>query len=142
MGKNRATVTNTMRLLGLPDSVQELLRDRSLSSGHGRALLSLDSRAEQKKLAAKVVAGRLSVRQTEELTRLWQLSKAKPSVKKKSLALEIRRSVKRIGQSLGAKTRTRIAGDKVKVELEFDSVDGIKNMENILAARVKGEVDA
>lgn len=142
VGKNRATVANTMRLLGLPDSLREKLNDRHLTSGHARALLSLGNLGAQEKLAAKIIARGLSVRQTEELAKAWQLSKDKPSVKKRLLAPDIRMSAKKIGRSLGAKVRTRIVGDKVKVELEFDSVEGIKNMENIISARINGEADA
>ncbi len=142
VGKNRATVANTMRLLGLPDLLREMLSDRRLSPGHARALLTLGSRDEQEKLAVKAMSEGLSVRQTEELARLWQLSKDKPSAKKRALAPDIRMSAKRIGLSLGAKVRTRIVGDKFKVELEFDSADGIKNMENIISARINGEADA
>ncbi len=69
MGKGRATVTNTLRLLQLPTGVQRALADRSISAGHARALLGTPDRALQEALVARIVADGLNVRATEELVR-------------------------------------------------------------------------
>jgi len=69
VGKSRTTVTNLMRLLQLPPAVQKLVRDGALAEGHARALLGLADPAQVEALAAKVVAGGLSVRATEALVR-------------------------------------------------------------------------
>lgn len=69
LGRSRSAVSNTLRLLDLPDEVQELIEKGRLSEGHGRALLSLDDRQRQRKLARKIAERQLSVRQTEALTR-------------------------------------------------------------------------
>ena len=69
VGKGRASVTNTLRLLQLPAGVQRAIADGELSAGHGRALLGTPDRALQEALAATVVAQGLSVRATEELVR-------------------------------------------------------------------------
>ena len=66
LGKSRSHIANLMRLLNLPEEVQELLKDGSLSAGHARALITSDHPVE---LARKVVAGGLSVRDTEKLVK-------------------------------------------------------------------------
>ena len=67
LGKSRSLVANALRLLKLPASVAELLLDGSLSNGHARALLSLDSEELQVRVAAQIVDNSLSVRETEAL---------------------------------------------------------------------------
>ncbi|MEX2462974.1 MAG: ParB/RepB/Spo0J family partition protein [Balneolaceae bacterium] len=71
VGKNRSTVTNTLRLLQLPDFIQAALRDESISSGHARSLINVKSEEDQRKLLKNIIAKSLSVRQTEELVRTF-----------------------------------------------------------------------
>ena len=66
LGKNRATISNSTRLLALPASVQQLIADRRLSAGHAKVLLSVADRTQQERLAAQVVRDGLSVRATEQ----------------------------------------------------------------------------
>lgn len=68
-GKSRSTVANSIRLLQLPPGIQGLVNDRSLSAGHARALLALESSAEQESLAERIVADGLSVRGAEDAVR-------------------------------------------------------------------------
>ncbi len=69
VGKSRAAVTNTLRLLQLPAGVQRALADGSLSAGHARALLGTPDRSLQEQLAQRIVAEGLTVRAVEELVR-------------------------------------------------------------------------
>jgi ParB family chromosome partitioning protein len=69
VGRSRAAVSNTLRLLQLPPTVQRMVRDRSLTMGHARALLGTPDRALQERLAKQVVAEGLSVRAVEEALR-------------------------------------------------------------------------
>ena len=69
VGKSRAAVTNTLRLLQLPAGVKEAIKDGSISAGHGRALLGTPDRGLQEDICAVVVAKGLSVRSTEELVK-------------------------------------------------------------------------
>lgn len=83
VGKNRATITNSLRLLSLPASVQQLIADRRLSSGHAKVLLSVPDRAQQEKLAQQVVRDGLSVRATESLiTSSGTTTRKKSSIKR------------------------------------------------------------
>jgi ParB family transcriptional regulator, chromosome partitioning protein len=69
MGKGRATITNTLRLLQLPAGAQRALAERAISPGHARALLGTPDRALQEKLVEQIVAEGLTVRAVEELVR-------------------------------------------------------------------------
>jgi ParB family chromosome partitioning protein len=69
VGRSRTAVVNATRLLGLPDDVLALLQRGELSEGHGRALLQIEGQGERRDAARAVVAGGLSVRQTEALAR-------------------------------------------------------------------------
>jgi ParB family chromosome partitioning protein len=69
LGKSRAAVTNTLRLMHLPENIQTLLGDGKVSEGHARALLGLDNEEQMTELARKVGEEKLSVRKTEELVR-------------------------------------------------------------------------
>ncbi len=69
MGKGRATVTNTLRLLQLPAGAQRALAERTISAGHARALLGTPDRALQEKLVERIVGEGLTVRAVEDLVR-------------------------------------------------------------------------
>src|ERR1700761_2438834 len=69
MGKGRATVTNTLRLLQLPAGAQRALAERTISAGHARALLGTPDRALQEKMVEQIVEEGLTVRAVEELVR-------------------------------------------------------------------------
>ncbi len=69
MGKGRATVTNTLRLLQLPTGAQRALAERTISAGHARALLGTPDRALQEKMVVQIVEEGLTVRAVEELVR-------------------------------------------------------------------------
>jgi ParB family transcriptional regulator, chromosome partitioning protein len=70
VGKDRSTVTNALRLLGLPDPVKQLVRDGSLSAGHGRALLTAGVPSRVMALATEAVEQQWSVRETERRARV------------------------------------------------------------------------
>ncbi|MDX6618238.1 MAG: ParB family transcriptional regulator, chromosome partitioning protein [Gaiellales bacterium] len=69
VGRSRTTIVNATRLLGLPDDVLELIEGGELTEGHGRALLQIEGQEERREASRAVVAGKLSVRQTEALAR-------------------------------------------------------------------------
>jgi ParB family chromosome partitioning protein len=75
VGRSRVSVTNTLRLLALPDRVQRALARGDISEGHARALLGLPTAAEQVAALEWILGRALSVRQTEELVRDWVAGK-------------------------------------------------------------------
>lgn len=83
VGKSRPAVANALRLIKLPDSVKELLKENKISAGHARALLSLNSEDEMLELAELIVQKDLSVRQTEKLCKQAAREKPEPSTPEK-----------------------------------------------------------
>ena len=96
MGKSRPAITNTLRLLALPDEVMSLMEDGSLSAGHARAILGAPTAALQKEVALRVVQERLSVRQTESLVKALQKEKGKSPGKQVPISPSTWESWKRI----------------------------------------------
>lgn len=122
VGKSRSHVANTLRLLGLPDRVRELLRDGALTAGHARALLTT---VNAEALALQVVDRGLSVRQTEALaTTKARDADAKPAPSKsENLALE-----QDLSNRLGLKVKVRQSGRGGQVTVHYrdlDQLDGI-----------------
>ena len=103
VGKSRASITNTLRLLKLPDKVQSALKAREISEGHARALLGLPSKKSQIAVLQTVLNNQLNVRQTEILVR--EYSGQKPEVKKvkKTVSPEIKSLEDQIRMLLGTK---------------------------------------
>lgn len=90
VGKSRSAVANTLRLLGLPDDVKELLEQGKISAGHARALLAVDQDKQIKEAADKIIKEGLSVRQTEKLVKSMSSTKPKkPAVQKLSPYAEV-----------------------------------------------------
>jgi len=83
-GKDRSTIANSVRLLKLPVEIQDALVQKTISAGHARALLSLDSMEEQVSALKDVVKKRLNVRQTENAVKLKKRVPSDPLKTKKS----------------------------------------------------------
>jgi ParB family chromosome partitioning protein len=77
VGKSRVTVTNTLRLLELPDDVLAMVEEGTLTEGHGRAILQAESHEARRAIARRAAADGLSVRQTEALARIAGRARAK-----------------------------------------------------------------
>ncbi len=116
VGRSRSAVANSLRLLGLPDEVKELVRRGSLSAGHARAILGLPP-SMQVSAARQAVAKDLSVREVEALTR----SGAKPRPKPSSSASRFSRWEERIGSALELPVRIRAGARGGAVEIRFRS---------------------
>jgi ParB family chromosome partitioning protein len=102
VGKNRVTVTNTIRLLGLADVVKQSLVDGNITEGHARALLALSTQKAQAAALQTVVNLSFNVRQTEEYVR--KLSGQKPiKPKKPTRSADVNDVEKRLQNSLGTK---------------------------------------
>ena len=118
VGKSRPAVANALRLLALPESITELLRNGALSAGHARALLSLKTEKQQKEAAQKICALGLSVRQAELLCK--NMSKTQPPEKKPTLAVNyIAECEKELSHHLGRGVKIVNGKRKGKFELEF-----------------------
>lgn len=108
VGKNRASVTNTMRLLKLPGEVQRALLEKKLTEGHARVLLSLPTPQAQISAMNHIINNELSVRQAEEYVRsLVGESKSSHKPAKSDLSPELKEIENRLRQSIGTKVSLR-----------------------------------
>ncbi len=147
VGKSRATITNTLRLLQLPPSIQRSLKDRTIRMGHARALLGTPDRGFQEQLARRVIAEDLSVRQVEEAIRGRQESAAaKPEVAAAAsdpggrlrppglLELE-----ELLGDYLETRVRISMGARHGRVQIEFANLE---DLERIYRAMSQGAAPA
>ena len=102
VGRARASITNALRLLDLPSSVQELVNKKMLTMGHARALLSIQDRGMQLEVANLIVEKGLSVREAEGLVRKI-VEKKKPNQQKTTVDPDIQRLEKDLTNRLGAR---------------------------------------
>lgn len=122
VSKSRTAVTNSLRLLKLCPGVQQMLIDDIISSGHARALISIEDKELQYSLATKILDEKLSVRETEKLIKkLLENKPIKPPVKEKTdiIYKDLEEKIKSI---LGSKVSiNKKAKNKGKIEIEYYS---------------------
>lgn len=135
VGKNRVTITNSMRLLKLDERVQDLLIQNQITGGHARALLSVEDGQLQYELAGKIIAENLSVRETEKLVK--SLSKKKNPKEKKvedeSLTLIFHDLEERMKSAMGTKVSiNRKDKNKGRVEIEYYSESELERIVELI----------
>ena len=139
MGKSRPAITNTLRLLALPDEVMKLVEENALSAGHARAILGAPTAALQKEAAARVVKEQLSVRQTEALIKsLQKEKKERPQTQGPDLSLYLGELEKDLAGRLGRKVKIAHKGKKGRIELEYYSDQDLEALLALLR-RLNGE---
>jgi ParB family transcriptional regulator, chromosome partitioning protein len=123
VGKDRSTVANMVRLLKLPDEVQEEVAAGRLSMGHARALLALPDQAAQRTLARDIIARSLSVRETEGLVKKAIDAGPAPAPAKapKPADVHTRAAEEKLRLQLGTRVRIVRRGKKGRIEIEFVS---------------------
>ena len=123
LGKSRPVITNTLRLLNLPPTVQKRLAAGTISAGHARALLGLNSTDEMERLANKIVSEGLSVRAIEELIALSNPDQKKSKKSKtKTNDGKYAELVERLEDALD--TRVTIAGSNTGGKIVIEYADG------------------
>ena len=133
VGKSRPAITNTLRLLNLPASVQRKVAAGVLSAGHARALLTIVDGEEIEKLANRIVAEGLSVRAVEEIvaTNPGKRKSSKPKIVK-----NVSPRLKEIGDALGNKLDTRVSVElgqqKGKITIEFANVEDLERISKLI----------
>ncbi len=131
VSKSRSAITNALRLLDLPEEVQELVYAGKISAGHARAILTIGDEPGRLKLAQRVADEGLSVRETENLARLvaaGHATHAPRAVTPKSFKLVARK----LRRMLGTNVRVRIARNKGKIEIEFHGEDDLERIYRLL----------
>ena len=130
VNKSRATITNTLRLLDLPTDVQRLLVDRRITGGHAKALLGLEGNPMLSRLAARVAAEGLSVRETEELVRRYQDFTTPQSQRRteRSRPPEVAEAQRLLQDNLQTRVRVELGKRKGRVVIDFTTLDDLQRL--------------
>jgi ParB family chromosome partitioning protein len=139
LGKSRAAVTNTLRLIRLPESIRELVLEEKLSEGHARALLGLETEERMLRVAGRVQAEKLSVRKTEELVREelagpQKTPEAQKPREERELAEEYGEASRKIQDALMLPTRVRASRKGGRVEIRFRQKEELEALVALLTA--------
>lgn len=123
VGKSRSYITNTLRLLNLPEKIQEYILDSKLSMGHGRALITLD-KDKALEIAKRCIDENLSVREVENIIKGMELSKAKKNKPK----VEKPKEYVYVEGLLRKKYRTKIKVDEKSITLKYSSTEDLNRI--------------
>jgi ParB family transcriptional regulator, chromosome partitioning protein len=137
IGKSRAAITNSLRLLLLPLEVQKMVDTGSLSAGHARTLLSLENKEEQIKLANQIVEKDLSVRQVEGVVRSKVKAESSETKPKKKLPEfeKIPEVTQLISDYLQAPVNIKVGKRKGKIQILFGSVKDFERIVNRIVGK-------
>ena len=137
LGKSRPAISNTLRLLNLPPTVQRKVAAGVISAGHARALLGIADLTEIEKLANRIVAEGLTVRQTEEIASgLTSKNGQKPSALGTKNSQTNKAQLKEIADQLGNRLDTRVSVElgksKGKITIEFADLEDLNRIKRII----------
>lgn len=129
VSKSRTAVTNSMRLLKLCDEVQQMVVNEMISTGHARALLSIEDPDEQYMIAQKVFDEKMSVREVEKLVKDLHKPEKAPKKENKSLEVIYQNIENRLKESLGTKVSISPKNNGAgKIEIEFYNHDDLDRL--------------
>ena len=137
VSKSRSSITNSLRLLDLPEPVQQYLFDGRLTAGHARAILAVPYEEQRIKLADKVVAEGLSVRATENLAPLFSVGET-PRAPRPVMPQSYKRAARVLRQALNTNVKVKSSRGKNKIEIEFKDEE---ELTRILSSMVSGDDD-
>ena len=130
VSKSRPYITNTLRLLKLPEEIKALVSEGKISTGHARALITVKNKTKQEELCKKIIKDGISVRDVERLASEEKKTRKKPLKRVKSPdTLNVERELKEI---YGTKVTINSRGNKGTVELEFYSKDELNRLIDLL----------
>ena len=135
VGKSRPYIANSIRLLNLDEAIKKQIAEGKISSGHGRALLSIDDKKTQLKVVDDVVNKNLNVRETEEVVKNIKEKKKKPRNKKEikdPFVIEVEENLMRL---LGTKVQISPGKDKGKIEIEYYSDEDLERLVEIISEK-------
>ncbi len=133
VGRSRVAVANKLRLLQLPEAVQELLRAGKLTEGHARALLALEDSGQIEEAARRVVEEGLSVRQTEELVRNWGKRARPAKARSRQLPPVLKSIEEKLQQALATRVRLKPKRRGGVIEIEYFSEEELERIVDMIA---------
>ncbi len=142
VSKSRATVANSIRLLKLPEVVQDLISHYEITAGHAKLLLSLDDQDQMILYAQKVVAENLSVRALEKLLKEnHNLTKKEKKLEKKEVILpEVSTLIHRLKNRFNTNIKINHKNKRGKITIEYRSMEELERLSSMLLAENEQQV--
>ena len=132
IGKDRSTITNTIRLLKLPDEIKNSLKSSGISMGHARALLAIEDISIQKELWKKIVKDSLSVRKVEALIKGLGEKKTVKEKEKPKRSVFVQKAEDNLREVFGTKVNIRMKNEGGSIEIEFYSPEDLNRLLEII----------
>lgn len=135
LGRSRTVITNMMRLLNLPTSVQQKVAAGTISAGHARALLGLSDNVAIEKLANRIIAEGLSVRTVEEIIAISKPASAKKkSGTAKKQSPELKEIAEKLGDVLDTRVRIEAGGGKGEIIVEYSGAEDLQRLIKLISS--------
>ena len=134
VGRDRSYITNYLRLLRLPDDLQQLVKEGRLSTGHARTILALNHPDQQRRVARQIIDGGLSVRATEQLVqRMVEEKPARTPSAPRAVDPNVRAAEAKLRRALGTQVKILISEQgRGKVEVSFFNSQDLDRIYNLL----------
>ncbi len=134
LGRSRTVITNTIRLLNLPTSVQQKVAAGTISAGHARALLGLSDSSTIEKLANRIVAEGLSVRTIEEIIAISKPESKRKSGKTKKSSPELKELGDQLGDVLDTRVRIESGSGKGEIIIEYAGAEDLQRLVKLISS--------
>ena len=136
VSKSRSAITNSLRLLDLPDEVQQFLFDGKMTAGHARAILAVPYEGARIRLAQKVVDEGLSVRATENLAPLFSVGD-EPKKPKAVMPQSYKKAARALRQVFNTNVKVKSSRGKNKIEIEFKDVEELSQILSVVMSNTE-----
>lgn len=134
IGKSRANIANTMRLLNLSEDIQKLLVEDKLSAGHARCILSIEKEELKEKFAKEIIDNNLTVRDTEKLAKEYnkpEKEEQEETREDKILKYQVKEVEEKIANALGTKIKLNHKGNKGSIQINYFSNEELERLVNL-----------
>lgn len=132
IGKKRSTITNYLRLLSLPQIIQDSVSKELISIGHAKTILSLSNESQQCRLHDLILSHKLTVRQAEQEALAIEASITKEQNDSSSCNLHLRKLAEKMQHKLGTKVQIQGKGDKGRITIDYYNLDDLDRVLEIL----------
>ncbi|MBN2544477.1 MAG: ParB/RepB/Spo0J family partition protein [Spirochaetes bacterium] len=133
IGKNRTTITNSIRLLNLDVQIRRWIMDGKLTSGHGRAILSLEDNDQHLSFASYIINNNLSVREAESTAKKWPFKKdTKTEIKHENKSLQLHKAEEKLQRKFQTKVLFFGNEKKGKIQIDYYSTEELERILEVL----------
>jgi ParB family transcriptional regulator, chromosome partitioning protein len=135
MGKNRTVITNSIRLLSLPEEVKDAIIMGVISAGHGKILAGIEDAQKQKALAERIVKEKLTVREIESIASDWKTAISTSKTKIKKVIPELAALCEELQRKFGTKVKIAGSAKKGKIEFHYFSLKELERISSLLKGK-------